>query len=62
MNVEPADSTIKQHRMMYIKKMTNQNTTTHMREQFTYLILSDAKGSHNERIQFPKAQKRLKEP
>ena len=58
MNVEPADSTIKQHRMMYIKKMTNWNTTTHMREQFTYLILPDSKGSHNEIIQFLEAQKR----
>ena len=57
MNVEPTDSTIKQDIMVYIKRMTNWETATHMREQFKYLILPDAKGSHNEIIQFSEAQK-----
>ena len=39
------------------KKMTNWETTTNIREQFKYLILPDAKGSHNEIIQFSEAQK-----
>jgi len=57
MNVEPAHSTINTAQNVYIKRMTNWETATHMREQFKYLILPDAKGSHNERIQFPEAQK-----
>ena len=47
---------------MDIKRMTNWKTATHMREQFKYLILPDAKGSHNKIIQFSEAQKMQKEP